>query len=146
MIPTIVAVQAAGSPNFVNNIGKKEFKSVGSKTLADSISVDVPRNFHMASQYVSKYHGEGITVTDDEIVDAAYKLARNTGIFAEPAAAAAMAGFLKWHKAGKASKDSINLVMITGSGLKDIGAFENKVQFPKAVSPDIKKIKKLLKL
>ncbi|MFP4470197.1 MAG: threonine synthase [Bacteroidales bacterium] len=142
MIPTIIAVQAEGSPNLVNNLGKKEFKSVKSKTIADSISVDVPRNFYMASQYIAKYHGEGITVTDDQIIEAARKLARNTGIFAEPAAAAAMAGFLKWHAAGKISRDAVNLVLITGSGLKDVGAFSDMINIPKAVSPDVKKIKK----
>ncbi len=144
MIPNIVGVQAEGSPNFVNNLGKKELHFTSSKTIADSISVDVPRNFYMASQYITRYQGEGMTVTDDEIIDAAYRLGRNTGIFAEPAAAAAMAGFLKWHKQGKSGKDTINMVLITGSGLKDIGAFEQKVSIPKPVGSDVQKVKKML--
>lgn len=44
-MPTIVAVQAAGSPNLINNIGKPNFTAKPSQTIADSISVDVPRNF-----------------------------------------------------------------------------------------------------
>ncbi len=56
-MPVIIAVQAAGSSNLVDNIGKEEFKSTPSHTLADSISVDIPRNFHMAAGFLTKYHG-----------------------------------------------------------------------------------------
>lgn len=146
MMPNIVAVQAAGSPNLVNNIGKETFKPTRSKTIADSISVDIPRNFYMANQYLMQYKGEGITVTDEEIIDAGSKLARNTGILAEPAAAASMAGFLKYHKQGKIGKESINMVMVTGSGLKDIGAYDSRLKLPKSLDLNVSKVKKALKL
>ena len=55
-IPTIVAVQALGSSNIINNIDKEEFVSSPGRTIADSISVDIPRNFRMAKKYLKKYY------------------------------------------------------------------------------------------
>ncbi len=90
-MPTIVAVQAKGSSNLVGNLFTDVFCSQTSQTLADSISVDIPRNFYMARQYIKTYNGEAVTVTDGEILEASAILARNTGLFAEPAASAALA-------------------------------------------------------
>jgi len=84
-MPIIIAVQAAGSCNLIENIGKEKFVSTPSETLADSISVDIPRNFHMAAGYITKYHGQTITVSDDDILRASSKLAKNAGIYTEPA-------------------------------------------------------------
>jgi threonine synthase len=145
-MPTIYAVQAEGSPNLVDNLERSEFKSVKSNTIADSISVDVPRNFYMTAGYMKAYGGEPVKVSDKEIMDASFKLARNTGIFAEPSAAAALAGFLKMHKKGRFADDSSNLVMITGSGMKDTAAVKNLIKMPKAMACDAGKIQKMLKL
>jgi len=143
-MPIMVAVQAAGSNNLIRNINNPEFKIVKSKTIADSISVDIPRNFYMAAQYMKKYNGIGISVNDSEIMEASQKLARQTGIFSEPSSAAAFAGFIKMKKAGKIQEASSNLVLLTGSGLKDIQAVEPIVKIPKSIACNIKSIKKLL--
>ena len=76
----------------IDNINSKEFSIKPSNTIADSISVDIPRNFFMAKQFIQNYKGETITVSDEEIIQASAVLSRNTGIFAEPAAATAFAG------------------------------------------------------
>jgi len=143
-IPTIVAVQAEGSPNLVNNLNKKAFKSVKSKTIADSISVDYPSNFYMTEGFIQKYQGAGVLVSDAEILQASLKLAMSTGIFAEPAAAAAMAGFLKWHHKKMIPDDSSSLVLITGSGLKDLGAVKDIIKMPASISCDVDLAKKIL--
>ncbi|MBE0639741.1 MAG: threonine synthase [Bacteroidales bacterium] len=145
-MPTIVAVQAEGSPNLVDNLDRSEFKSVKSKTIADSISVDVPRNFHMTANYMKQYHGKSVKVSDEEIMQASLQLSRNTGIFAEPSAAAALAGFLKMHREHLIPEDSNNLVLITGSGMKDTGAVKKYLDFPKAVACDAKVVLNLLDL
>lgn len=143
-MPTIVAVQAEGSPNIVNNLKNNHFKSVKSKTIADSISVDAPSNFYMTSKFIHNYKGESVLVSDEEIMQASFKLAKNTGIFAEPAAAAAMAGFLKWHREKLIHDGSSNLVLITGSGMKDLESVKNIIKMPKSISPDVKKALKML--
>lgn len=143
-IPTIVAVQAEGSPNLVNNINSKVFKAVKSKTIADSISVDYPSNFYMTSKFIHNYKGAGVLVSDEEILQASLKLARSTGIFAEPAAAAAMAGFLKWHHENMIPDYSTSLVLITGSGLKDLDSVKGILKMPESISCDVDQAKKIL--
>jgi len=145
-MPTVVAIQAKYSDNLVRNIDNKTFKVVKSKTIADSISVDIPRNFHMASQYLKKYNGVSISVTDKEILSASSQLARQTGIFSEPAAAAAFAGFIQMKNKGKIDEGSSNLVLLTGSGLKDVQAVEKMMKLPKTLKCDIKNIRKFLQL
>jgi len=143
-MPVIIAVQAAGSCNLVENIGKMEFQSTPSHTIADSISVDIPRNFYMAAGYITKYHGQTITVIDDDILKASSILAKNTGIFAEPAAAAAFAGFLDHKKRNLIPKGSVNVVLLTGSGLKDLSAVQSLFEIPLPVSPDMNSVEKFL--
>lgn len=130
-MPVIVAVQADGSDNLVRNLEKPFFEARGSSTLADSISVDVPRNFLMARGFIHRYAGEALTVSDVEILQASAMLARNTGLFTEPASAAAFAGLLKYREQGLIREGSDNVVLLTGSGLKDIDAV--RTWFPKII-------------
>lgn len=143
-MPIIIAVQAARSSNLVDNIGKAEFVSTPSDTVADSISVDIPRNFHMAAGYITKYHGQTITVSDDDILRASSVLAKNTGIFTEPAAAAAFAGFLTYKNRFLIPKASTNVVLLTGSGLKDLNAVQSLFKIPLPVSPDMNSVEQFL--
>lgn len=139
-MPVIVAVQAEGSKNLVNNLHSDDFNSTPSSTIADSISVDVPANFYMSADYLWQYVGETLTVSDEEILDASVQLARSTGLFAEPAAAAAFAGMMKYRAAGLMEPGSRNVVLLTGSGLKDLKSVQARIQMPKPVSPDIESL------
>ncbi len=132
-MPTIVAVQSAQSANLVNNLHTNDFKAEGSTTIADSISVDIPRNFYMARNFIRKYKGIGITVDDTEILQASARLARNYGIFAEPAASAAYAGLCALHQSGKINEGSNNVVMLTGSGLKDLKSIQRLLRIPEPI-------------
>ena len=64
---------------------------VKATTLADSISVDVPRDGLAAVRAVIESGGEACTVPDEEILAAIPELARGAGVFAEPAASCAWA-------------------------------------------------------
>ena len=125
-MPTIVAVQAKGSNNIIANIETEKFVSKPSQTIADSISVDIPRNFFMAKKFIKQYKGEYIEVSDNEIISASKRLSKNTGIFSEPAAATAFAGFLQFKNQNKLEKNSKNVVLLTGNGLKDLEAVTNE--------------------
>jgi threonine synthase len=140
-MPTIVAVQSEGSQNLVNNLHSTYFKIEPSSTIADSISVDIPRNFYMAKQFMEMYQGESVIVSDEEIITASGMLSRNTGIFAEPAAATAFAGMLKYNEQLKFAKGSKNVVLLTGSGLKDLKGVASIVKIPEAIDPNIKEIR-----
>lgn len=136
-MPVIVAVQSEGSDNLVRNMGSEPFKVKAANTLADSISVDIPRNFFMAKDYLQTYGGEWLAVSDNAILDASSLLARNTGIFSEPAAATAFAGLMHYKKTGKLSDNSINVVLLTGSGLKDIQTVSRNLKMPVAIKPEL---------
>jgi threonine synthase len=98
----------------------------------------------MAKQFIQKYKGEYLTVSDDEILNASATLSRNTGIFAEPAAATSFAGLLKYHQENKLDKDSKNIVLLTGSGLKDLNSVQKLLNIPEAIQPTIDNLKKLI--
>jgi threonine synthase len=143
-MPVMVVVQSEKSDNLVRNIGKKDFTVIPSTTVADSISVDIPRNFYMARHFIQKYNGETLTVSDDEILAASKSLSGNTGLFAEPAAAAAFAGLLSYMKQGLIPSGSSNVVLLTGSGLKDLKAVGPMLNMPASIDPSIANLKKLL--
>lgn len=143
-MPTIVAVQSGGSDNLTRNISNSEFIIKPSNTIADSISVDIPRNFYMAKQFIETYKGEYLTVTDNDILNASSQLSKNTGLFVEPAAATAFAGLLNYMNNNKIEAGSDNVVLLTGSGLKDLQSVQSVISIPYAVEPDVESLEKLL--
>ncbi len=67
--------------------------------------------------------GEIAAVSDQEILEAYRLLAQEEGIFAEPASAAAVAGFIKVARQRDLSGQRA-VCIVTGSGLKDPEAAE----------------------
>ena len=116
-IPKIVAVQAKTSDALFRAYTTGKFENIPTTTVADSICVDVPRNGIHALVQIKQYNGEVMTVTDDEIIQAQASLSRTTGLFTEPAGAAAFAGFLK--AAHRLDPNALIVVLTTGNGLKD---------------------------
>ena len=132
-MPVIVAVQSSGSNNLISNVYTDKLKFKPSNTIADSISVDIPRNFFMAKQFLLKYYGEVLSVDDKTILTASKKLSENTGLFSEPAAATAFAGYLNYKMNNRLTPDSKNVVLLTGSGLKDLNAVQQIISIPDAI-------------
>ncbi|MCF7814714.1 MAG: pyridoxal-phosphate dependent enzyme, partial [Candidatus Cloacimonetes bacterium] len=132
-MPTVVAVQSAKSDNIVRNLNADKFISKPSRTIADSIAVDLPRNYWMTKKYIDKYNGEAIAVSDEEILSASKILSENTGIFAEPAAAAAFGGLIKYSDLNKIADKSKNVVLLTGSGLKDLDSVQSLIKIPRPI-------------
>ena len=122
-IPEIIAVQSHKSNNLITNLNCDEFSANACSTVADSISVEIPRNFYMAKYYIKKYKCRSIIVTDEEILEASSKLCSKAGIFSEPAGAASLAGFLRFSE--MYDNSGINVILLTGSGLKDIKTMQN---------------------
>jgi len=127
-IPTIIAVQAEKSNAIALAFESGKFTPIDAKTVADSISVGIPRNGYYALKQLKKYDGKCVTVSDEAILAAQKELSAKAGLFAEPAAAAAYAGFLKMKS--DLSKDATVVLLITGNGLKDIDSAIKKIDFP----------------
>ena len=122
-LPRLIAVQAEGSPAIVRALESDGIvRPYPASTIADGISVGLPRNGAMAVRHIRASGGFGITVTDTEILAAEKELATYTGVFAEPSGAAAYAGLLRLLAAGKIAKDERVVLLITGSGLKSVDA------------------------
>ncbi len=95
-MPRIFGVQAEGSAAIANAFlaGTEKITPVSAQTLADSISVDLPRDGVRAVRAASQTGGSYILVSDAEILAAIAALGK-AGIFAEPAGATAYAGLVK---------------------------------------------------
>jgi threonine synthase len=124
-VPKLIGVQAEGS-NYMAEAWRagEDIVSkppIAADTAADSISAGLPRDRIKALRAVVDTDGGYVTVPDDEILAAIPGLAERTGVFAEPAAAAAYAGLPRALADGLATKDERIVILSTGSGLKDIG-------------------------
>ncbi|MBU4443607.1 threonine synthase [bacterium] len=128
-IPTIIAVQAEGSDAIARAFKECGFTEIDAHTVADSISVGIPRNGYYALKQLKQYNGKCVTVSDEEILIAQKELSSKAGLFTEPAAAASYAGFLKMRQ--KIHNDATVVLLTTGNGLKDIDSAIKGVQFPK---------------
>jgi len=144
-LPRIIGVQAEGSAAIANafHANTEIITPVSATTIADSISVDLPRDGVRAVRATKETGGTYITVSDDEIIKAIAQLGK-MGVFAEPAGAAAYAGLVKATDSGVVGGDDPILVMNTGSGLKDIRAAMQAVQSAPIIEPTLEAVKKIL--
>ena len=139
--PRLIAVQAEGASPVVRAFaGNAEIVPVEPFTLADGIAVGNPRDGLKALRALRESEGQAVSVSDNEIREALRRLPRETGIFVESAAAAAYAGFLKLTAAGRLPAEARVVLLMTGSGLKDIDTAVGSVTIPEAVEPDLKTI------
>jgi threonine synthase len=123
-VPVVWACQAEGSSAIARALASpfSDSDAFGpprsSKTVADSIAVDVPRNGLHALAKLRRHGGQAVTVSDAEILAAQKALSSGSGLFAEPSSSAAFAGWLQVRERVPAEENCV--VLITGSGLKDI--------------------------
>lgn len=129
-LPRLIGVQAEGSAPLVHAFehGLAQAEPLVPHTIADSISVGVPRDQIKALRAVRESNGKFIAVPDQGILAAISTLAREVGVLAEPAGAAAMAGLQQMVKRNELSSDATAVVMVTGHGLKDIDGVMKAVQ------------------
>ena len=144
-LPRLVGVQAEGSASIFNafTAGKDVIEPVSAKTVADSISVDLPRDGLRALKRVKQSGGYFLTVSDQEILQAIPILGK-AGLFVEPAAAAAYAGLQAAIRLGLHHPDEPALVLCTGSGLKDVNAVMRAVVPAPIIEPTLKQLKEAL--
>jgi threonine synthase len=85
-------------------------------------------------------------VSDDEIMSAIPALAAGTGVFAEPAAAASLAGLREAIRAEIVRPADRVVLLVTGSGLKDVPAAARTVSRPEPIAPDLEAVARRLGL
>lgn len=113
-LPRMVGFQAAGAaPIYENRVISEP------KTIATAIRIGNPANWGLALETIKDSGGWIEVVTDEEILRAYRLLAREEGVFMEPASAASVAGLIKMVKAGRLEPGSTVVLTLTGHGLKD---------------------------
>ncbi len=145
-MPRLFGVQAEGSAACARawETQATTILPVSAHTLADSISVDLPRDGLRAVNAVRDTHGAFVVVSDDEILAAMATLGREAAVFAEPAGATAYAGLAKAVGQGLIPADSSVLVMNTGNGLKDVASARKAVRDPLRIAPNLGALREAL--
>lgn len=145
-LPRLIGVQAAGSDSMVyaweNTIAPVDMTIRQAETIADSISSHLPHDRAKAMRAVRETGGAFMRVSDDEILKGLQKLARASGVFAEPAAAAVYAALGPARERGYIEQDDKVMLLITGNGLKDVKSALKTVTHRKpTISPTIEAVR-----
>ena len=112
--PQMWGFQAAGAAPIVRGAPVER-----PETVATAIRVGNPASWKGAVEARDASGGRIAAVSDDEIMAAYRRLARDEGIFCEPASAASLAGLLAQARDGADLAGLTAVCVITGSGLKD---------------------------
>jgi threonine synthase len=138
--PKMMGFQAAGAAPIVRGepIAKPE-------TIATAIRIGNPASWEKAEAARDESKGIIDMVDDNEIVDAYLRLAREEGIFCEPASAASVAGLIKLPELDVDLNGKTVVCILTGNGLKDPGTAEKRALVElEYVEPDIDSVMSLL--
>jgi len=146
-LPKVAGVQAEGCAPIAEAFrqGVLEINPWREDTLADSIAVGVPRNPRKALLSLYESGGTVATVSDEEILLAMRLIGQTTGIFAEPAASASVAGLVKLVSEGVIGPGERVVAILTGNGLKDIKNGIRAAGQPIRVKPDLWELEEVLK-
>ena len=129
-LPRLVAVQSERGDAVCRYVRTGKFEYIPATTIADSISAGAPRNLFMAAQALRETNGLTVAVSDESILAAQRRVARETGLLVEPAAAASLAGYLKFRADDLLDPSARTLLLFTGHGLKDPAALERWADRP----------------
>jgi threonine synthase len=151
-MPHIFGIQAEGSDYLVQAFESGEDvltkPPIAATTAADSISADLPRDRIKAMAAVTETDGAYLRVSDEEILAAIPMLARGSGVFAEPAGAAPLAGLVAAVDLGLVGETDHVVLLATGSGLKDVASAMKSVAAigtePMRIDPSLDALKAAL--
>lgn len=143
-LPAMIGFQAAGAaPIFHNRVIQKP------ETIASAIRIGNPASWKQARAALDESKGAVDVVSDKAIIDAQSWLARNEGIFVEPASAASIAGLFKCCDSKDAARSfkkipegSRIVCTVTGHGLKDPDVILRRVGALKPVAARIDNVRR----
>ncbi|MCK9303185.1 MAG: pyridoxal-phosphate dependent enzyme, partial [Bacteroidales bacterium] len=135
-LPHVICVQSKQSNAISRAFCTGRFDAITrATTKADSISVENPASGRMAVRYLKESDGYCVEVDDTEIFKGQLELVRKSGVFVEPAAACAWAGFVhdRENCQKRFGRSASVCVLLTGIGFKDMQAFSDEVAIPPAI-------------
>lgn len=144
-LPRIVVVQAAACAPIVRAFeqGWDEVMPVEPhETIAESIRVGSPSTVAWrALQAVRDSGGVALALSEEEILRGQILLAREAGIFAEPAGAISLGAAIRLAQEGVIRRDHLVVAVITGHGLKQP---RTDLPLPPPILPDLTALEKAL--
>ncbi|MDI7269088.1 MAG: threonine synthase, partial [Myxococcota bacterium] len=146
-MPRLIAAQAEGSAAIRLSLSEPgdDVRALDeARTPADSIRVAIPAAGRWAKRAIRETSGAAVTVSDDEILRAIGLLGSTTGVFAEPASAAAIAAVVKGAAVGAIGRDETVVALVTGTGLKDVAAAMRIAATPRPIEPTIDAVRRRL--
>ncbi|AFZ67136.1 threonine synthase [Deinococcus peraridilitoris] len=139
-LPRLWGIQAEGAAPLARGLDRVE----NPETVATAIRIGAPASAHLARAAVADTSGLFDMVSDDELLSAYLRLARE-GVFCEPASAAGVAGLIKLHAQGRLERGQRVVAVVTGNGLKDPGTALKAVGIePQAVDATLDAVKRVL--
>jgi threonine synthase len=129
-MPRLVAVQPQGCAPVVRSALGLPPLDGEVQTTVSGLQVADPPDGDLALEAINASHGSAVMVSDAAVHAAQRALARDEGIFAEPAGAASLAGLLAEAAAGKIARGSVAVCVVTGTGFKDLRSFPSTDDVP----------------
>ena len=131
--------QAAGCSPIVEAWERQSFdiKPQKPNTIAKSLAIGNPADGYYALKVMSQSGGQGVAVSDDEVVEGIKLLAETEGIFAETAGGVVIAGLRRLVERGLIDPEELVVAFITGAGLKTQEAVAPRLKPALAVQPNI---------
>ncbi len=147
-MPRLIGVQAEGSAvlarAFEAGLVPQAIIRESVATIADSIASELPRDRAKALRAARSSGGAFVQVSDAAISAAIPKFAQLSGVFAEPAAAAAFAGLERALDLKIIQADESVCILSTGNGLKDIARARESVGGGITVAADMAAVREAL--
>lgn len=119
-------------------------EAVNAHTVADSISVDLPRDGLAAVRAIVESGGLAVTVPDETILAAIPEMASLSGVFPEPAAAAPWAAVKQLVRDKKIEADETIVCLVSGNGLKDIASARTATGRPQLIEASLDAVRSAL--
>ena len=144
--PRLIAAQAEGSDSIARALAtRRPLRPSRAQTVADSISVSMPKDGAAAVRAVRESGGFAVRVSDSAILSAMRDLARGANVFAEPAASAGLAALTKAVRGGLVRSRETAVLLVTGNGLKDSAAARKAAGTPHLIKPNMPALRALVK-
>ena len=124
--PQIHCVQPQGNATIAGPLQRGESKSqqVDCTTRISGLQVPIVLDGDEVIAACRASGGRGYVVADEEVFAAQRSLAREEGVFCEPAGATALAGALQAISRGEVRPADSVVCLVTGSGFKDLASIE----------------------
>ncbi len=134
----VIICQPKGCAPIVRHLGGEIAAPVidGCTTGVSGLQLPAPPDGALAAAAARASGGWGTAPDDAEIAAARHALATREGIFVEPAAAAALAAAIIDRRRGAIGPEDRIVLVLTGTGTKDIKSIEGSVKIPDIVAAE----------